>query len=74
MEEQQAPEKGNVSKRTVVVLLVIAILVTALGVWTVLQEAGSGHVKTSTSQGTVSMTILPSENSDAAAGNAAPVA
>ena len=50
----------DVSKKTVVTLLVITILVVALGIWTVLDRMNAQSDKVSTTTGQVSMNIIPS--------------
>ena len=63
MEQEQMIEK-DVSKKTVVVLLVITIIVSALGVWTVLDKMN--NVERPAAQnlnGEVSLVIIPQGNS-----------
>ncbi len=50
----------DVSKKTIVTLLVITILVVALGIWTVLDRMNAQSDKVSTTTGQVSMNIIPS--------------
>ena len=59
----------DVPRRTVMVLLVITIIVTALGAWTVLDRMSYSQAEPK-SAGQVSLTIIQPDASDAA-GNAA---
>ena len=53
----------DISKKTVIVLLILTILVTGLGVWTVMERLSISEEKqtplTDSSTGELSITILP---------------
>ncbi|KHO46129.1 MAG: hypothetical protein QS98_C0005G0076 [archaeon GW2011_AR3] len=68
MEEMPIQGAGSmdVSKKTVVILLVITIVVSVLGVWTVLDRADYAQsTRVPVVQGQVSLNILPSEPASA---------
>ncbi len=65
----QPQQDMDVSRKTVLVMLVITIMVVALGVWTVLDNIEyASPVSSKSSQSNVALVILPSE----AAGPGAP--
>jgi hypothetical protein len=66
---EQKPEKRDVSRQTLVVLVVLAVVVSLLGTFTVLRETSGANVGTKqmvinnegsqSAQGKVSLTIVP---------------
>jgi hypothetical protein len=77
----QQSEKRDVSKQTLIVLVVLAIVVSLLGTFTVVRETSGVHkvmnvneestVATQTSQGKVSLTIVDSNGDSSAPENRA---
>ncbi len=78
MDETQTPASGDVSRNVILVLVILTLLISILGTWTVLSQIGAGHLPSSSQpaapgSGEVSFTLQapPGPSIDAATGHVA---